>query len=186
MKARHAQLAQMDRPTDQRTLTARNYDSSISSLGEYMTDRGYALPTKSVLEQWRDDMAQGRLLSSRGTPFATQSINARLSAVRKLLHGVADDVVDITVKMALRDWASVADAKVIKKQDKIETDYGRPITLVSLEKLINSPDISDLKGLRDRALLALLAAQACAFLKRCESPCAMCSSPKMSAASVEF
>jgi site-specific recombinase XerD len=156
LKKRHAQLGQLHLPTSKRSLTARNYDSSISALGDYMMDHGYSLPTKSVLEHWRDDMAHGRLISSRGAPFAVKSINARLAAVRKLLNGVADDIVDITVKMSLRDWASIADTKAITKQDKVETDYGRRLTLESLEKLMNSPDISHLKGVRDRALLALL------------------------------
>src|SRR5262245_59581221 len=99
----HARLAQLDRPTKERTLTARNYDSAIKALGAYMADISAPLPTKSVLMSWRDGLITGGK--------ATKTANARLAAARKLLRAVADDVTDITIKTVLRDWAAVEDAK---------------------------------------------------------------------------
>jgi len=153
--ARHEQIGQLNRPTAERTITARNYDSSIRALGEYLQANGETVPTKRVLEQWRDDMRDGRIQSARG-PYATKTINARLSAVRKLLNGVADDVTDIQTKLVLRDWATVEDAKATTKQDLTESDYGRRLTLDALAALVNAPDTSTIKGIRDRAIIALM------------------------------
>jgi site-specific recombinase XerD len=154
LSARHVHLGQLDRPYAERSFTARNYDSSIKALGLYMGAIGEVLPTRSVLERWRDDMAAGRMDEKT---FSVRTINARLAAVRKLLRAVADDVMDITIKLVLRDWAAVEDAKAIVVQDKIEEDYGRRFKLGALNELIKSIDVSNLKGLRDRALIAVMA-----------------------------
>ena len=55
---KHIQLAQRDLPTRDRSHTARNYDSAIKKLGEYMRTHDYVLPTRSALEAWRDGMVQ--------------------------------------------------------------------------------------------------------------------------------
>jgi hypothetical protein len=46
MQQHHARLAQLDRPTLQRSLTARNYDSAIKALGGYLARINTPLPTK--------------------------------------------------------------------------------------------------------------------------------------------
>lgn len=150
---KHIQLAQLDRPPSQRSLTARNYDSSLKALGDYLTRIGASLPTKGVLEQWRDDMQAG----INGEQYAIRTINARLAAARKLLRGIADDVLDFHLKIALRDWAGVTDAKAIVIQDKTERDYGVRLSLAELEYWLTGIPSTDLRGLRDRALIAVLA-----------------------------
>lgn len=148
LKAQHARLAQLERPTGERSLTARNYDSAIRALGEYLATTGAPLPSKGVLRDWRESMlTDGKAVST---------VNARLAAARKLLRAVADDTTDLTVKLVLNDWATVEDAKAIVKQDTLEEDYGRRLTLESARALLNSPDVSNLKGLRDRALIAVM------------------------------
>lgn len=162
----HARLAQLDRPTSDRSITARNYDSAIRALVEYLDTQQISLPTKSTLERWRDDMHEGRVRGARSTHLSVKTINARLSAVRKLLRNTADDILDIQVKLVLRDWANVTDAKAIKVQDKIEEDYGIRLSLRDLESLINRVDIRTIKGLRDRALITVMA---CAGLRVSEA-----------------
>ncbi len=156
IQQQHRQLAQLDQPPSERSLTARNYGSAITALSDYLKRGGHRLPTKSVLSQWRDDMLAGRA-DAEGRVYAVRSVNARLSAARKLLRAVADDVTDITVKLVLNDWAKVEDAKAIIVQDKTETDYGRRLTLDSLRNLIASISTAAVKGLRDRALIAAMA-----------------------------
>lgn len=156
LQQQHIRLAQLDRPPSQRSLTARNYGSAISALGDYLARLETPLPTKSVLAQWRDDLLSGRA-DDEGTIYAVRSVNARLAAARKLLRAVADDVTDISVKLVLNDWAKVEDAKLTVIQDKTETDYGRRLTLDSLRNLIHSIDTDTLKGLRDRALIGVMA-----------------------------
>lgn len=153
LQEQHVRIGQLDRPTSERSITARNYDSAIRALGVYLADIGAPLPTKSILEQWRDSMLTGHA----GRVYTVSSVNARLAAVRKLLRAVADDSVDLTIKMVLNDWSKVADAKATTQQDKTETDYGRRLTHSSLSALIHSVDLNTLKGLRDRALIAVLA-----------------------------
>ncbi len=148
LKAQHIRLAQLDRLTAERSITARNYDSGIRALGVYLEAHGHSLPTKSVLESWRDDMLQS------GKSVST--VKARLAAARKMLRAVSDDVTDIHVKLVLTDWSKVADPKATVIQDKIETDYGKRITLDSLRALIASIPTNHIKGLRDRALIAVM------------------------------
>src|SRR5688572_21263402 len=90
MKQQHARLAQLDRLTSERATTARNYDSTIKALGSYLTRVNAALPTRSVLAQWRDDMLTGRA-DPAATIYSVGTVNARLSAARKLLRAIAED-----------------------------------------------------------------------------------------------
>ena len=83
--------------------TARNYDSSIERLKDYLVQIGEPMPTRSFLERWRDDMLREGL--------AVRTVNVRLAAARKLLRVVAADATDLQIKMVLNDWANVGDAK---------------------------------------------------------------------------
>jgi len=144
---KHAQLAQLHLSPSARSLTARNYDSSIKSLGGYMQVSGSILPTKGVLSAWRDQMiADG---------YQVNTVRAKLSAVRRLLQEVADDVPNLEIKMALNDWAKVESPKETVVQDKLEEDYGRRLTLESVQQLFNSIPSYHIKGLRDRAIISL-------------------------------
>lgn len=148
---KHIQLAQLDRPSSQRSITARNYNSALRALSAYMQQQQASLPTRGLLEQWRDSMKDG----TDGTRYAIRTINARLAAARKLLRGVADDLIDIQLKMALRDWANVADAKDTQVQDKTERDYGVRLSQAEFSAFVRSIP-RNLRGLRDRALVAVL------------------------------
>lgn len=173
LESQHVRMAQLELERGQRSTSALNYHSAISALGDYLKHTGQTLPTKSTLEAWREAMLAGRaplypINSDTGEreaeraiyqAYSVRSVNVRLSAVRKLLRSVADDVTDLHVKMVLNDWTKVADAKAtgLVAEDKTETDYGRRLTLASLTRMIHSIDTSHLKGLRDRALIAVMA-----------------------------
>lgn len=167
----HTWLAQLDRQPKDRTLTARNYDGAIKALNDYIAIAMVHpnLPTRTTLMAWRDDMLVGRAPKVHRNKagetvrvtypiYNVRTANARLAAVRKLLRGVADDVTDTTIKTVLRDWAAVEDAKqtTLADEDKTEADYGKRFTLDAAKQLIQSPDTSHLKGLRDRALIAVM------------------------------
>lgn len=156
LAAQHEALAQWHRPRSQRSLTAVNYDSHLQALGSYMRFHGDTLPTRIVLERWRDDMDDGVILSARGEPYANKTINARLAAARKLLRGVAADTTNIQVKLVLESWSNIRDAKPISIQDYTESDYGTRLSQEALQQYISSPDTTTLLGNRDRLLLALL------------------------------
>jgi len=152
---KHGELAQTHRPISERTITARNYNSSIAALGEYLREGGTPLlPTKGTLTRWRDDM-RDHLLLNDGAPYSPRTINARMSAIRKLLRDVADDCPDLELKFMIRDWSTVEDVKLTVEQDKTEEDYGRRLTLTATQNLMWSIPKETLKGLRDRAIIAL-------------------------------
>jgi site-specific recombinase XerD len=144
----HGRLAQSHLPVKARSSLARNYDVSISQFGEWMATTTHIMPTRSALEDWRDQMIQDGK--------AVRTVNARLAALRKLLRAVAADVTRIDVRLALESWADVKDAKATKVQDKTETDYGRRLKVKEVERLINSIPRSNIKGLRDRAMIAVM------------------------------
>lgn len=122
-----------------------------------MQQHNATVPHAMLLAQWRDDMIAGVIAKPDGSPYAVKSINARLAAARKLLRLVARTATDPAIKLALKDWAEVEDAKATVIQDKMEEDYGRRLTLESLQNLVASIPTDNLKGIRDRAIIALAA-----------------------------
>jgi site-specific recombinase XerD len=147
MNQAHRQIGELDLLSSDRSLTAKNYDSSISQLGLWMQQRGEVIPTKSLLEEWKRSMlTEGKSINT---------VKARLSAIRKLLNETADNVTDIELKMILRDWAKIKDPKATRKQDKIEKDFGRRFKYDAVVEFFKQIDVSNVKGIRDRAIFAL-------------------------------
>lgn len=144
----HERLAQLHLPAKQRTSMARNYDVSITQFGEWLQTSTYTLPTRSALEDWRDALLRDGK--------SVRTVNARLAAMRKLLRAVAADVTHVDVRLALESWANVSDLKAVKKQDRLEADYGRRLKIKEVETLINAVPRETVKGLRDRALIAVM------------------------------
>jgi len=154
----HALLAEDSLPPSQRSSRAKNYGRGIQDFMAYMVDTESPYPTKTTIEAWRDDMLAGRVLASTGKRYALRTINVKLASVRQLLHAIADDVPDFQMKTVLRDWAKAKDAKAIIQQDRIERDYGLRLTLAELRQYIEGIPTNHIKGLRDRALVAVMAA----------------------------
>lgn len=152
MTVAHEELAQSDRPTSERSLTARNYDSSITALGEYLEVSGHPLPTRPVLEQWRKDMQSGKL----GRIYKPTTVNARLSAVRKLLRKVASETTDMMLRFVIEHWATVADVKADARQVTEPEQEQLLISQKLLTKWLNDIDRESIKGLRDRAIISIM------------------------------
>src|SRR5215831_10885786 len=87
-----------------------------------------------------------RKLEEQGLAASTR--NVRLSALRRLAAEAADNSL-----LAPELAAGIARVKGAKQQG---TRTGNWLTVEQAELLINAPDISRLKGKRDRALLAVL------------------------------
>jgi len=86
------------------------------------------------------------------------AINQRLAAIRKLMQEAADNMALDPVCLA-----GIMRVKGIRKEGK---RLGNWLTLSQPQELINAPDSNTLKGLRDRAILAVLAG---CWLRRNES-----------------
>ncbi|MBL7064148.1 MAG: tyrosine-type recombinase/integrase [Anaerolineae bacterium] len=80
--------------------------------------------------------------------LAPSTINLRLSAIRKLAREAADNgLVDQTLANSIKAVKGVKSAGVRS---------GNWLTREQTQELLNAPDVETLKGLRDRAILAVL------------------------------
>jgi integrase len=96
--------------------------------------------TKAIVNAWRG------ALESRG--LGSVSINVRITAVRKLAVEAADNGL-----LAPELAAGITRVKGAKSQG---TRTGNWLTLRQAQALLNAPDTTTKKGLRDRAMLAIL------------------------------
>ena len=145
LATKHDQLGQLHLEPGKRSATAKNYYTSIKQFNEF---RGDDFPTRGILEAWRDTML--------ASGVSVRTVNARLSAVRKLLRAVAADTTDLQVKLVFESWANVENAKAVKVQDETDADYGLRLALSEVQALVKSFDTTTAKDLRDRALLAVM------------------------------
>ncbi|MCA0453429.1 MAG: tyrosine-type recombinase/integrase [Chloroflexi bacterium] len=131
-------------------LSAKNYSGAAKQLLHFMRETHALQPDKVTLERWRDVMlADGK---------SVRTVNAKLSAARKLIRTMSDHADNPEFQMTAERWCSVKDAKqtALADEDKTEADYGKRFALDAAKRLIKSPDINHLKGLRDRALIAVM------------------------------
>ena len=97
--------------------------------------------TKAAVNAYKAHLQQN-------TDYAPSTINQRLSAIRKLAREAADN-----------ELISEPQANGIGKVKGIPARgvrTGNWLTLDQAQKLINAPDLTRLKGLRDRAILAVM------------------------------
>jgi site-specific recombinase XerD len=83
-----------------------------------------------------------------GKPLANSSINLKLAAVRKLVSEAADN--------GLLDEQTAAAIKRVKGVSTEGVRAGNWLTRTQAQALLNAPDAVTKKGLRDRAILAVL------------------------------
>lgn len=119
----------------------RAYDKALTDfLTWYASTAAGEGFTKTVVQRY------ARSLEENG--LAASSINVRLTPVRRLAAEAADN--------GLLDPAVAAGIARVKGAKQQGTRTGNWLTVPQAERLINAPDLSTLKGKRDRALLAVL------------------------------
>src|SRR6266513_1752411 len=96
--------------------------------------------TKATVSAWRVS------LETRG--LGSSSIIIRMSAIRKLAAEAADN--------GLLDPELAAGISRVKSVKSVGIRVGNWLTLRQAQALISAPDIATAKGLRDRAILAVL------------------------------
>jgi len=97
--------------------------------------------TKAVVNAYKN-----YLLTS--TDYAPSTINLRLSAIRKLASEAADNgIMDAVLAQGVQNVKGV-------KTSGVRT--GNWLTLKQAQRLIRTPELTTLKGLRDRAILAIM------------------------------
>lgn len=122
--------------------TKRAYETAMSEFFKWYGVELRPPFSKAVVQ------AHKAYLEERG--LSPASINIRLSALRKLATEAADNGL-----MAPELANGIVRVKGVKQRG---VRLGNWLTVRQAEKLINAPDISTLKGKRDRALLAVLLA----------------------------
>ncbi len=141
-----------DRAADWRRLKALVLDSVSSPITKHVYNLGldeffawYAQEprvgfTKATVSAWRV------ALEARG--LGSVSINVRITAVRKLAVEAADNGL-----LAPEFAAGIARVKGAKSKG---VRMGNWLSLRQAQALLNTPDVTTKKGLRDRAMLAVL------------------------------
>jgi len=91
---------------------------------------------------------QAHVTELRAQGISASSINQRLTAIRKLANELADNgIIDHSTAQA------IARAEGVRSEGK---RLGNWLTKEQAQTLIGLPDVSTIKGLRDRAILAIL------------------------------
>ena len=118
----------------------RAYATALTGFLNWYTSEAAPGFTKATVQRYRVKLEADGLSAS--------SINVRMSAIRKLATEAADN------GLMLPELAAGISRVKGAKRSGIRT--GNWLTRFQAERLINAPDISTLKGKRDRALLAVM------------------------------
>lgn len=121
-------------------LTKVAYRKALSDFFTWWAEQGQPPLTKAVVQRYVAVLIEGG--------FSSSSVNVRLSAIRKLVREAADNG-----QLAPFEAESIARVKGIKKQGR---RTGTWLSKAQAQELLLAPDVATLRGLRDRALLAVL------------------------------
>lgn len=118
----------------------RAYENALIGFFAWHAEQGRPPLSKALVQAYKAHLqAQG---------LAPSTVNLRLCAVRKLATEAADN--------ALLDRALANGIKAVKGITTAGVRSGNWLTRDQAQALLNAPDTSTLKGLRDRAILAVL------------------------------
>jgi len=118
----------------------RAYERHLKDFAEWYRASGERGITKAVVQRYAAE------LHAKGV--AASTVNQKLSAIRKLALEAADN--------GALDNQIANGIKAVKGIRQEGTRSGNWLTKQDAQKLLNAPDIGTIKGLRDRAILALL------------------------------
>lgn len=117
------------------------YAHAIEDFIAWYQASGYNELTKAAVNAYKAHLL-------KNTRYSPSTINLRLSAIRRLAKEAGDNEVITETR-----------ANGIKAVEGVKSSgvrSGNWLTLEQAERLINAPDLTRLKGLRDRAILALM------------------------------
>src|SRR6266705_6053535 len=121
-------------------ITKRVYNLGLDEFFEWFGRKPRPGFTKATVSAWRV------ALEARG--LGSISINVRITAVRKLAVEAADNAL-----LAPELAAGITRIKGVKSKG---VRVGNWLSIRQAQTLLNTPDVSTKKGLRDRAILAVL------------------------------
>jgi len=118
----------------------RAYEKALTDFLEWHAGQGRPTLSKAVVQAYK--------ASLQGRGLASSTVNLRLCAVRKLAAEAADNT--------LLDRALANGIRAVKGVSAAGVRAGNWLTREQAQALLNAPDTSTLKGLRDRAILGVL------------------------------
>jgi site-specific recombinase XerD len=118
----------------------RAYEKALTDFLAWHAEQGRPPLSKAVVQRYKVVLEKSGLSPS--------AVNLRLSAIRKLAAEAADN--------GLVDQVLANGIKAVKGVKTAGVRAGNWLTREQAQTLINAPDVETLKGLRDRALLAVL------------------------------
>jgi integrase len=121
-------------------LTRRVYNMALDDFIGWYSEEPRPGFSKATVSAWRTS------LQARG--LGSSSISLRMSAIRKLAAEAADN--------GLLDPELAAGISRVKSVRSIGVRVGNWLSLRQAQALVSAPDITTLRGLRDRAILAVL------------------------------
>jgi site-specific recombinase XerD len=121
-------------------ITKRVYNMALDEFFSWYAQEPRPGFTKATVSAWRVSLEQRRLGSS--------SIIIRMSAIRKLAVEASDN--------GLLAPEIAAGIQRVKSAKSIGVRAGNWLSLKQAQSLLNTPDITTVKGLRDRAIIAVL------------------------------
>ena len=121
-------------------ITRRVYNMALDEFIRWYQEAPRPGFSKATVSAWRVS------LEARG--LGSSSIIIRMSAIRKLAMEAADN--------GLLDPELAAGIRRVKSVKSVGIRVGNWLSLRQAQALVNAPDITTLKGLRDRAILAVL------------------------------
>ena len=120
--------------------TRRAYERALRDFLDWYRDTHQAILNKATVQRYAAEL--------QASGLSAANINQRLSAIRKLATEAADNAV-IPEPLA----NGIKNVKGVRQEGH---RTGNWLTKEQAQKLINLPDIDTTKGLRDRAILAVL------------------------------
>jgi integrase/recombinase XerD len=120
--------------------SVRAYTTALLDFLTWRQEHGAAPMVKATVTAYKRHLLALGLSSS--------TINLRLSAVRKLMAEAADNGL-----LATADATAIGRVKGVKRAGR---RAGNWLTLEQAQTLLDAPDVATVKGLRDRAILAVL------------------------------
>ena len=118
----------------------RAYDRALVDFLDWHAGQGRPPLSKALVQRYK--------VKLQGDGLAPSTVNLRLSAIRKLAREAADN--------GLIDPLLANGIKAVKGIKSAGVRSGNWLTREQAQTLLNAPDIDSIKGLRDRAILAVL------------------------------
>ncbi len=119
--------------------TRRAYQRALDDFLAWHAHQGNPPLSKATVQRYRAELIEAG--------YGASSVNQRLSAIRKLAREAADN--------RLMDPTLLAGIEGVPGAKRLGRRAGNWLTLQQAQALLDAPDTSTLKGLRDRALLAV-------------------------------